>query len=1766
MKVISSKRWVGLLMALSLGLGWLSAALDASAGLPVRAVAQSRSRPSGSAAVVSESVTSSDAARLLYESRRTGDPDLYTRLADGTGEVNLTHNPGANDPGSPGDYVWSPDGTKIAFTSAAPPDLPAAFVMNADGSNVVQIVYTPDRRQTGLAWSPDSTKLALTALGTDGSAGTIYVFDTVRSLVMNVANFPGDVDSSPSWSPDSARLAFMRGRVNELNLITGSDLFVTPADFRSFAQVQLTGADGIFDAEPAWSGSQIAFLRSTVDPETGDRGPADLYVMNADGTSVRNLSNDADDDRFFSWSPDGTRIAFSRSALPSSTLYVIDVAGGGLTAIDSSTDAARGVRWSPDGTKLTYFRVLTDQNYDAANVYIALADGSDTQVVGSGVEYNTDPDWSSDGARIAFTSRRNGTGSIDIVDADGTGRVDLTNFPTHYGPPKWQPPLPPMTDMVISALVSPLFVPSGSQVSYEVDIHNLGPNPAGNVVVTAQLPGGVTLSSITDDAGGTCTIAPGTSFECDFPTMAAGDVKTITLLATATGASYTPLPAVFRVASSVFDSDSSNNTTTVTNYIAAPPLPAPATCYGLTQLTLGGFASGGAFAFSRSGNVLGQLANRAFFYDGSMHDLAALLGAGAQVSFNEPGKALSEEGSVLAIGTDSSSPDQYAVLFDASGAHKLTLGGTFSLPVDINDAGQAIGVATTAAGEQHAFRYDHGTMTDLGTLGGAQSYPHAISENGKVAGDAMTAGGQQHAFLYDETGMHDLGVLPGGTWSIATAVNAAGQVAGVAEVAGGSSHAFLYDGILMRDLGVLPGGTHSEATFVNAAGQVAGFSNTSDAAQHAFFFDGSALIDLTPAAQTAEVLRLTDFGAVVAKVHTDFNSDAGPIVVYDPAGPHTVSLGGSITFSRGPASFGSFGVPPSITNASGAVAGSSLTAGDAERHAFLYDGTGLHDLNAPAGGFGDASGINGAGSVVGIANGKPFLYQGGVLSNLNDFTCGAGVVLNNTYGISDNGKILVADVHGYLYLLTPSLTPVPPPPSYPPQPPSPTAFPGPRAVASGRIAFESLRDGNSEIYVMNADGTGQTNLTHNAANDHDAVWSPDGSTIAFLRGSALFLMSSDGSSQRALVSSTSRPAWSPDGLKIAFSTSDGIGVIGVDGTNSASLTSTVSDRPDSSPVWSPDGTKIAFVSNRDGNSEIYVMNADGTGQANLTHSLGDDYSPAWSPDGGKIAFIHEYQIYVMNADGSNPVNVSHSADPNYSPVWSPDGRLAYYRILIQGPSNQAGVFVVNADGSGATQVSVYTNYDTAPDWSPDGQHLALTSYYREGNSEIYLINSDGTGPVNLTNNVAVYDAKPRWQPIPPPNTPVGNNVTVSKNGVTVTFSTVTAAGYTSITPVSPNSLTGVPGEYLVNADSLAFEIHTTATFTGPITLSFHVPGINNSVIFSALRVLHSEPPPVPNFVDRTIFPPDTPSQNFATRTVYARATSLGQFLVTRYKDTVDPVTTASLSPSPNAAGWNNANVTVTLTASDGPYGSGVQSLTYWTTGAQVVAQTTVTGNTAALTITTDGTTTVHFKATDVAVNVEAAKSIAVKIDRTAPVAHITAPVVKAYTLNQSVLANYHCTDAGGSSVASCAGPVADGTAIDTSSVGSKSFAVNALDGADNAASASVTYQVTYGIQALFDQTQATKSGLPIPIKLQLVDFVGANQSSAAEVVTALGVTRKSDGTPVALQGAGTAFTFDSTLAGYVFNLQTTGYAAGVYLLSFSAAGDPVTHTVQFKVK
>ena len=274
------------------------------------------------------------------------------------------------------------------------------------------------------------------------------------------------------------------------------------------------------------------------------------------------------------------------------------------------------------------------------------------------------------------------------------------------------------------------------------------------------------------------------------------------------------------------------------------------------------------------------------------------------------------------------------------------------------------------------------------------------------------------------------------------------------------------------------------------------------------------------------------------------------------------------------------------------------------------------------------------------------------------------------------------------------------------------------AVGNGLIAFQSNRDGDFEIFTMNADGSNQTQLTNNIAHDFGPDWSPDGSKIAF---------------------TSERNANNVDRGQYE------IYVMNADGTDQTRLTNNLADNQQ--PVWSPDGTKIAFHSNPDGIGNIYVMNADGTNQTRLTSQHGT--GPDWSPDGSKIAFysqrdgIGHFQIYVMNADGSNQTRLTNFSGNDSNPAWSPEGaKIAFQR---EGYANDPNVeiYVMNADGSGQTNLTNHPANDAQPVWSPDGAKIAFRSL-RDGNEEIYVMNADGSGQTRLTNNAAT-DGEPAWQ-------------------------------------------------------------------------------------------------------------------------------------------------------------------------------------------------------------------------------------------------------------------------------------------------------------------------------------------------------------------------------------------------------------------------------------
>ena len=307
--------------------------------------------------------------------------------------------------------------------------------------------------------------------------------------------------------------------------------------------------------------------------------------------------------------------------------------------------------------------------------------------------------------------------------------------------------------------------------------------------------------------------------------------------------------------------------------------------------------------------------------------------------------------------------------------------------------------------------------------------------------------------------------------------------------------------------------------------------------------------------------------------------------------------------------------------------------------------------------------------------------------------------------------------------------------------PAHAAFPG----ANGKIAFSKCCvNTGGDIWTANPDGTGAVDVSNDNnsdTGDSDPAWSPDGTRIAFMRQHA----DSGGNT-------FARNIW----------------VMNANGTGQHNLTPNDPNAPtrvdEYTPAWSPDGTKIAFVRVDigqpfccpviPGSRDIWTMNADGTGQKNVTNSPNDSENqqdPAWSPDGKKIAFAGldstGGHIFTINADGTGnqqPLTTGSTSHPS----WSPWGNQIVFSVA--GGDNHLHLWIMNADGTNQTQitnppVTQVNQGDTNPAWSPSGDKIVFEAIGSEG---LASVNPDGTGRAAFTPSSGGSGFGPDWQPIP----------------------------------------------------------------------------------------------------------------------------------------------------------------------------------------------------------------------------------------------------------------------------------------------------------------------------------------------------------------------------------------------------------------------------------
>ena len=303
--------------------------------------------------------------------------------------------------------------------------------------------------------------------------------------------------------------------------------------------------------------------------------------------------------------------------------------------------------------------------------------------------------------------------------------------------------------------------------------------------------------------------------------------------------------------------------------------------------------------------------------------------------------------------------------------------------------------------------------------------------------------------------------------------------------------------------------------------------------------------------------------------------------------------------------------------------------------------------------------------------------------------------------------------------------------------------------ANALIAFTSNAVQLLAILVVNPDGTGLRNLTPDGEFESDPIWSPDGRKILFLRDGQLYVMDADGSGRVNVAAGQeiSEHRWSPDGRMIAYvdvraegdDVFQDLWVMQADGSGKIRLAEKAFNFS-----WSRDG-RLVYTSLADlDDVHLRIINADGNGDSRLTNRAA--FQPAWSPDGTRIAFVtlDGKEIFLINPDGTGEVNLTQGLGENDAPAWSPDGSRIAFGTAPPAPSLDMEIAVMNRDGSSRMILTTPPGFDFQPVWSPDGTKIVFTRSDLGGDSEIYVVNADGSNLTNVSNRPETLETAPDW--------------------------------------------------------------------------------------------------------------------------------------------------------------------------------------------------------------------------------------------------------------------------------------------------------------------------------------------------------------------------------------------------------------------------------------
>jgi Tol biopolymer transport system component len=938
----------------------------------------------------------------------------------------------------------------------------------------------------------------------------------------------------------------------------------------------------------------------------------ELWTVNPDGTGATQLT---DNGGFFQlddeaqWSPDGTRIVFSRhSGFSGFAIWVMDADGTDQVQLTPNpVGYTDGVPvWSPDGSKIAFY---SGRDNPSGEIYVMDADGSNlTRLTVTPLNGSFQPVYSPDGTRIAFESTRDGDDDIYVMNADGTGvPAQLTgvgDIGTTDGNVDWSADGQKLVFTSNRTGPFQLFTmaPDGSNQT-SLGVAGAAPewSPDGTQIVYLENPGVGEIGIVNADGSNAHTLPmPGhEGFLVDWQALPADtDADDDGVPDAEDNCPATPNPDQADAdGDGVGDACDTAPGFAVDTFYAGPPLDRP-----------------DHIVFSPSGDLV--VANR-----------------GA---------------------TDGGTLDGSVVTIDPAGNAAVLIGGGLADPM-----GLAYGNGSAVWGSD-LYIADHNFNTGSGVFG--EVFRHAGGgvlvplqfrrswDNGDVASDpsrlafGMGGGFGTDLFVVDPSGP--------------TGAGGEGGTGGVHRFAAPAVQTTLAYGppfVSPFDIAFGPGGAFGTDLYVaeyeidtiftvDAAGSISEF--TTDVNAQTFTFGVGGPLGTSLYVHEGDRISRVDASGNVTTLITGIAPTAGGIAV-DATGTCLYYIDGDridrACSVGGPADGDGDGVPDVNDNCP-SVANPGQEDADGDGQGDACDGDDDNDTvpdtgdNCPATANPDQADADGDG--VGDACDP---------SKFSDF-----LVFASTRDGNSEIYVIRPDGTGTQRLTTNAAFDA-----------EPVWSPD-----GSKIAFTSSRTGNGDVYVMSSDGSGATRLTTVSAIDTSPAWSPDGTRIAFStnrHGSSnfeIYVMNADGSGQTRLTTNgavDTLPVWSPDGTKIAFtSTRTGGGdvyTMNANGTAPARLTT--SSALDAEPAWSPDGSKIAFATNRHGSSnfELYSMNANGTAQTRLTTNSAADVQPAWSPDGGKIAFAtnrhgsSNYELYTINANGTGPTRVTTNPAADSFPDW-----------------------------------------------------------------------------------------------------------------------------------------------------------------------------------------------------------------------------------------------------------------------------------------------------------------------------------------------------------------------------------------------------------------------------------------------------------------------------------------------------------------------------------